>query len=68
LSLANGICYSTSAYPGDSSYNEILDVDNEGYVLSIKSQMGSWRCVTSESMMQEGAAEHLWSMFIGQRQ
>lgn len=28
LSLGNGICYSTSPYPGDNAYNELLDVDS----------------------------------------
>lgn len=58
--FGNGITYSSSE--SESGVNEILNVETDGYALVLKATW-SFRDDT-EALTQEGAAEHLWSMFI----
>ncbi len=56
--FGGGIAYSHT--DSDSSFNEMLAIENDGYSLILKPFMRSG----DTSLTQEGAAEHLWSMFI----
>lgn len=54
-------------YSGDeagSGFNESLNVEDNGYSLYLKPLM-TWRSSdATKELSQEGAAEHLWAMFI----
>ena len=59
--FGGGIFYSNQEHAPGSSFNDKLNVTDDGYTLSLK-PFGSSR--TDESRSQEGAAEHYWSRFI----
>ncbi|MCK9418651.1 MAG: toll/interleukin-1 receptor domain-containing protein [Nitrospirae bacterium] len=64
-SFPGGIAYSVGNSPGDSSYNESISVDDDGYILFLKPLGMAFRGrVENEKMGFEGAAEYLWGMFI----
>jgi len=58
------ISYSSSDADRDGSFNELLHVKDDGYSLLIDGMMPSMTSEAKAHMTQEGAAEHLWSMFI----
>ncbi|WIH26095.1 toll/interleukin-1 receptor domain-containing protein [Photobacterium damselae] len=61
---SNGIYYSNTETSSESSYNEQISVDHDGYLLHLKSLgLGFMQSGASE-LTQEGAAEYFWSMFI----
>ena len=63
-SLFSGILYSSGSFR-DNSYNESLNVDNDGYTLCLKSMgMRLYRQNIEEKMTFEGGAEYYWSIFI----
>ena len=60
-----GIAYSAGDSHGDTSYNESISVDDDGYTLFLKPMgMGYHRPSENEKMAFEGAAEYLWGMLI----
>jgi hypothetical protein len=62
--FSSGIPYSTGSFR-DGSYNESLNVENDGYSMYLKSMgMQFHRQNTEEKMTFEGGAEYYWSMFI----
>jgi hypothetical protein len=64
LGRTQGIAYSSSDTAGDSSFNEMLSVHDDGFTLGL-STMGIWSRGERDSMQtQQGAAEMLWSELI----
>lgn len=64
-SFPGGIAYSVGHSHGDSSYNELLTVEDDGFMLFLKPLgMAFYRDVKSEKMTFEGAAEYFWHIFI----
>ncbi len=60
--LSGGITYSRDE--AGTGFNESLNVEDNGYSLYLKPLM-NWRgSDATNELSQEGAAEHLWSMFI----
>ena len=60
--FSGGITYSRDE--SGSGFNESLSVETNGYLLYLKPLM-NWRSSdATRELSQEGAAEHLWSMFI----
>jgi hypothetical protein len=63
--FSGGIAYSVGNSIGDSSYNESISVDDDGYILFLKPLGMAFRGrVENEKMGFEGAAEYLWGIFI----
>jgi TIR domain len=65
-SFAGGILYSSNADSNsDSSYNESISSDNDGYSQYLKPLgMASYGNTPSKQLTEEGAAEYLWSLLI----
>jgi hypothetical protein len=64
--FSGGIAY--SADEAGSWFKESLNVEGNGYSLFLRPMM-TWRSSDSDKdLTQEGAAEHLWSLFIEQLQ
>jgi hypothetical protein len=64
-SFLGGIAYSVGNSLGDSSYNESISVDDDGYIMFLKPiGMSFHGRVENEKMGFEGAAEYLWGIFI----
>jgi hypothetical protein len=61
---ANGIAYSGSERASDNSYNELLTVEHDSNMMYLKAMMGRMFSQDPGRLTDEGAAEHLWSMFI----
>jgi hypothetical protein len=60
-----GIAYSTDISHGDSSYNESLSVENDGYTMFLKPMGMAYRHQPQDPKLTfEGAAEYLWGIFI----
>lgn len=63
-SFLSGIMYSSGSY-SNTSYNESLNVEDDGYTMYLKSMgMQFHRQDREEEMTFEGGAEYYWSMFI----
>lgn len=62
---SNGIAYSGSENAGDNSYNEMLSVETDKHLLYLTATMGMFTRSHGSRLTEEGAAEHLWTMFIG---
>lgn len=70
--LAAGITYRENngfyEYLDDNSFNEAMNVENDGYTLFLK-PLGMQRMgQENEELTQEGAAEYFWGMFISSLQ
>lgn len=62
---SDGIAYSGNENAGDNSYNELLSVETDKHMLFMKAGMAMFNRGDKEARLtEEGAAEHLWSMFI----
>lgn len=61
---SNGIAYSASENALNNSYNELLSVENDDHLLFLKATMGRSSGRDVARLTDEGAAEHLWSMFL----
>ena len=62
--FSSGILYSSGSFR-DGSYNESLNVENDGYAMYLKSMGMQYRRQDAEEKMTfEGGAEYYWSMFI----
>lgn len=61
-----GIAYSNSIDSNDSSLNESLAVDDDGYSLFLTPVFGSFYHASNEPtlMTYQGGAEHFWSIFV----
>ena len=66
-SFASGILYSSNAdSTSDSSFNESLSADNDGYSLHLKPLgMAHYGNPPIKQLTEEGAAEYLWALLIG---
>jgi TIR domain len=63
--FVGGIAYSTDLSHGDSSYNESLSVETDGYAMFLKPMGMAFRHQPQDPKLTlEGAAEYLWGMFI----
>ncbi len=63
-SYSSGILFSWDSFR-DGSYNESLNVDNDGYAMYLKALgMNFHHNKADEKMTMEGGAEYFWSMFI----
>ena len=60
---AGGISFSHDENAGESSSNEILTVESDEHTMHLKPLMGWHGDRTNSKLSEEGAAEHLWSMF-----
>lgn len=58
------IAYSGSENAQENSYNELLSVEADKHMLYFKATMGVFNRVGDARLTDEGAAEHLWTMFI----
>jgi hypothetical protein len=65
--FGNGIAYSASDLGSDGGFNEILRVEDDGYSLVLEPMMKMGYSGTTEetALTKQGAAEALWSRFIG---
>ena len=64
-SFPNGIALALGGSLNDSSYNESLSVENDGYSLFLRPMGIAFRRPSeSEQLTQQGAAEYYWSLFI----
>ena len=65
---SSGIAYSHSSNVQRNSYNETLNVIDDGYTLQLKPSglvgMPMLRGISAETLSQQGAAEFYWSLFI----
>jgi hypothetical protein len=65
-SFMHGIQYSTGNIGSDTSFNESLRVEDDGYSLFLKT-LGMaifYRAEVPQQLSQQGAAEYYWGMFI----
>jgi len=62
---SNGITYSGSENAAENSYNEMLSVEADKHLLYLNATMGMFTRSHGSRLTEEGAAEHLWTMFIG---
>lgn len=62
--FSNGIFYSSSETISDNSYNECMNVADDGYTLNLNSMGMSFIQAPNSQLSQEGAAEYFWSMLI----
>lgn len=60
---AGGISFSYDENAGENSSNEILSVESDEHAMHLKPLMGWHGNRTNSKLSEEGAAEHLWSMF-----
>lgn len=60
--FTKGIAY--SSVDSGSGFNELLNVEDDGHSLLLRPMMGLRGSNSNNQLTQEGAAEHLWSMFI----
>lgn len=68
-SFGKGIIYSGSEAAPDNSYNELLSIDDDKHAFYLTASMGMFNGRNHEGRLtDEGAAEHLWSMFISDLQ
>lgn len=58
------IAYSGSENAHENSYNELLTVDKDKHMLFLRGTMGMFNRSADARLTDEGAAEHLWTMFI----
>ena len=66
---SDGIAYSSDENAGNNSYNELLSVETDKHMLFMKAGMAMFNRGDKDARLtEEGAAEHLWSMFIGHLQ
>lgn len=64
-SFLGGIAYAVGNTHGDSSYNESISVNDDGFILFLQPLGMAFRGrVENEKMGFEGAAEYLWGLFI----
>lgn len=64
--LSGGILYSGDE--AGTGYNESLSVEGNGYALFLRPLMTVRSSYADKELTQEGAAEHLWSMFMARMQ
>lgn len=62
-SFGKGVSFSNSDAGPGNSYNEMLFVEEDGYLLSWKAGL-AFHGGDTKRLSEEGAAEHLWSMLI----
>ena len=62
---SDGIMYSGSENVSENSFNEMLCLKTEKHMLHLKATMGMFHGSSDSRLTEEGAAEHLWTMFIG---
>ena len=62
--FGSGIFYSSSETSSENSYNESINVDDDGYTLYLKALGMSFVNRQKDELSQEGAAEYFWSMLI----
>jgi hypothetical protein len=65
-SFMHGIQYSTGNIGSDTSFNESLRVEDDGYSLFLRT-LGMaifYRAEVPHQLSQQGAAEYYWGMFI----
>jgi diguanylate cyclase (GGDEF)-like protein len=62
--FGSGIGYSTNPSSSDNSYNEMLDVRDDGYSITLAASMGSSRGREDAALLPEKAAEYLWNIFV----
>lgn len=60
---AGGISFSYDENAGENSSNEILSVESDEHTMHLKPLMGWHGNRANSKLSEEGAAEHLWSMF-----
>jgi len=60
----NGIAYSTGDSRGDTSFNESLSIENDGYAMFLKPMGLAQQPFPDPKLTFEGAAEYLWGLFI----
>ncbi|QKV55462.1 toll/interleukin-1 receptor domain-containing protein [Comamonas antarctica] len=64
---SGGITYSSSEHASDSSFNELITVETDQNLMYFKATLGRQSFgQVGERLTDEGAAEHLWSMFLAQ--
>lgn len=64
-SIFTGIAYSQSYSSQRNSYNEILNVVDDGYTLQLKAMgLQLFGDIKEKAVSQQGAAEYYWSLFI----
>lgn len=61
---SDGIAYSASENASENSFNELLSVETDQHLLYLKATMGMFHGNRDSRLTDEGAAEHLWTMFI----
>ncbi|OPF62756.1 toll/interleukin-1 receptor domain-containing protein [Hydrogenophaga sp. H7] len=61
---ADTIAYSGSENAQENSYNELLTIEADKHMLFFRATMGMFNRVGDARLTDEGAAEHLWTMFI----
>jgi hypothetical protein len=62
--MLDGILYSTNDLGSDTSFNESLRVEDDGYSLFLKPLMAFQHRPETEQLTMQGAAEYYWSKFI----
>ena len=65
---SSGIAYSGNENTADNSFNELLSVETGKHSMMLKATMGAFSRAAEGMLTEEGAAEHLWSMFISTMQ
>lgn len=66
---SGGITYSGSEQGSDNSFNELITVGTDQNLMYFKASLGHQPFRQGdERLTDEGASEHLWSMFLGQLQ
>ena len=61
---SDGIAYSASENASENSFNELLSVETDQNLMYLKATMGMFHSNRESRLTDEGAAEHLWTMFI----
>jgi hypothetical protein len=68
-SILKGILYSHNGLGAGNSYNESLSLEDDGFLLFLKSMdMAHMGRASDKPLTPEGAAEYYWSLFIEQVQ
>ena len=62
--FSNGIFYSASETTAENSYNDCMNVQDDGYTLHLNAMGMSFRPMQKDQLSQEGAAEYYWTMLI----
>jgi hypothetical protein len=62
--MLDGILYSTNDLGSDTSVNESLRVEDDGYSLFLKPLMAFQHRPATDQLTMQGAAEYYWSKFI----